>query len=408
MRVLSSSLSPNVDRDDLIVTIKTLLHPFSWKEGRSLRDVEAWFKNFLGSTYGVHFFTSGRSALLAILEAFGIGEGDEVLVQAFTCVAVPNSVLWANAKPVYVDIDDSFNIDPSDIEKKITKHSKAIIVQHTFGIPAQMDRILTLAKRNKLLVIEDCAHSLGSTYNKQKVGTLGDAAFFSFGRDKVVSSVWGGAAIINAKFQKSNDTLKKIHSSLKYPSYHWILQQLLHPIAFFFILPTYNIGLGKIMLVLLQKIRILSFPVYPEEKKGIQPKEINGKYPNALASLLINQLTKLEKLNHTRRSIAYVYKKKLLDVEQIKESHAAELIYLRFPIKVPNPTKFIHLAKKQGVLLGRWYNNVIDPAGVDFHKIGYTVGTCPNAEKLAKKIINLPTLISEHDARKIVEMIGSR
>ena len=120
-----------------------------------------------------------------------IGEGDEVLVQAFTCVAVPNSVLWAQATPVYADIDATLNIDPIDVEKKITNRTKAIIVQHTFGIPADMDALVALAKKHNILLIEDCAHSLGATYKGKKVGTFGDAAFFSFGRDKVVSSVFG-------------------------------------------------------------------------------------------------------------------------------------------------------------------------------------------------------------------------
>ncbi len=85
--------------------------------------------------------------LYEILKAFEIGDGDEVLVQAFTCVAVPNSVRWTSAKPVYVDIDNTYNIDPSDDAQKITPKTKAIIVQHTFGTPADMDAIISLRVR---------------------------------------------------------------------------------------------------------------------------------------------------------------------------------------------------------------------------------------------------------------------
>ncbi len=198
---ITISLSPNTEADDVFLAVKTIIQPLLWKTGKATSDAEQWFRNYFSVEQAVSF-NSGRSALLAILKAFGIGEGDEVLVQAFTCVAVPNSVLWAGAKPVFVDIDATLNMDPKDAEKKITKNTKALIVQHTFGVPAQMDKIIALAKKHHLILIEDCAHALGATYKGKKVGTFGDAAFFSFGRDKVVSSVFGGMAIINAKFDQ--------------------------------------------------------------------------------------------------------------------------------------------------------------------------------------------------------------
>ena len=161
--MISPSLSPNTGRTDVLKALAVLLMPWTWKKGGALLWVRQWFVDYLG-VGEVAFFNSGRSALLAILESFGIGAGDEVIVQAFTCVAVPNSVIWAGAKPVYVDIDESYNTDPIDAEKKITKKTKALIVQNSFGIPAQIEKLLLLAKKYKFLVIEDCAHALGATY----------------------------------------------------------------------------------------------------------------------------------------------------------------------------------------------------------------------------------------------------
>src|SRR5581483_4013141 len=112
--------------------------------------------------------------------------------QAFTCVAVPNSVLWTGAKAIYADIDETGNLDPKDLEKKITKKTKAVIIQHTFGIAANMDAIQKVLKGKKIILIEDCAHALGASYKGKKLGTFGEFAFFSFGRDKVISSVFGG------------------------------------------------------------------------------------------------------------------------------------------------------------------------------------------------------------------------
>src|SRR3989344_5044040 len=130
--IISSSLSPNTETDDIIVALKQLL-PFSKSD--NLYEVKKWFqKRYLN--YSVQTFNSGRSALYALLQSFDIRTGDEVIVQAFTCVAVPNAVLWSGAKPVYCDIDEGYNIDLTDLERKITTRTKAIIVQHTFGIPA--------------------------------------------------------------------------------------------------------------------------------------------------------------------------------------------------------------------------------------------------------------------------------
>jgi len=113
----------------------------------------------------IYTFFKGRVALYAILKAMGISSNDEVIVPGFTCVVVPNAIMYALAKPVYVDIDKKdYNIDVDKIEEKITKNTKVIIAQHTFGIPANMDRIVEICKRYKLYLIEDACHALGSTY----------------------------------------------------------------------------------------------------------------------------------------------------------------------------------------------------------------------------------------------------
>ncbi|MBI3577725.1 aminotransferase class I/II-fold pyridoxal phosphate-dependent enzyme [Candidatus Gottesmanbacteria bacterium] len=398
--MISPSLSPNTDRADVLKAIEVLFAPQMWKEGNAQDEVHRWFRKYLGAGE-IAFFNSGRSALLAILQAFGIGPGDEVLVQAFTCVAVPNSVLWAGAKPVYVDIDDSYNMDPKDAEKKITKKTKALIVQHTFGIPAQVDRLLALAKKHKLMVIEDCAHALGATYKGKRLGTLGDASFFSFGRDKVVSSVWGGMGYIKSQNSnlKSQKELKKYEQSLTYPSIFWIFQQLLHPIAFSLILPLYDVGVGKVLLVLLQKMKLLSFPVYTEEKSGRQPQEFPKRYPNALATLLKVQLNKLERYNKKRRDSARYYSNSL------KKPIVPGASYLRYPILVEDPASVTQKAKKQGILLGNWYHDTIDPTGVEYEAIGYEVGSSPKAEEAANHILNLPTNVTEQEASIILSYV---
>lgn len=404
--IISASLSPNTQGDDVALAAKTLLRPWVWRVGREVAIAEGWFRTYFSTDTAVSF-NSGRAALLALLKSFGIGGGDEVLLQAFTCVAVPNSVLWAGATPRFVDIDETYNLDPNDLAQKITKKTKVVIVQHTFGIPANMDAIAALVQKHNLIVIEDCAHSLGASYKGRNVGSLGDAAFFSFGRDKVLSSVWGGMAMVNKKIThtKAAAALRAYQQNLPTPRAFWIFQQLLHPVAFLLILGTYTAGFGKVLLVVLQKLRLLSFPVYPEEKQGKRPQDFPARFPNALAILLLNQLKKLNAYNSQRRTIALYFRKTL--IHQGKSGlvdRANGAMFLRYPLKVKNPEGILRKAKARGILLGNWYHNVVDPTGVEFAAVGYVKGSCPNAEKAAVSIVNLPTLISEQQAKRVVEI----
>ncbi|MBU1327221.1 aminotransferase class I/II-fold pyridoxal phosphate-dependent enzyme [Patescibacteria group bacterium] len=400
-RVISSSLSPNTEWGDVLAALRILFSPSRWKNGKEILQIESWFKRRFKTNSAVSF-NSGRSALLAILYAFDIGWRDEVLIQVFTCVAVPNSVRWAGAKPVYVDIDETYNIDPKDAKTKISKKTKAIIVQHTFGTPAKMDELLSIARAHNIILIEDCAHALGATYKGKSVGGLGDACFFSFGRDKVVSSVFGGLAIIADVHKKQQRKLVEFRNKLSCPSVFWIARQLLHPIAFSIILPMYTMEIGKVLLCMLQKLKLLSFPVYPEEKKGEKPDIFPSKYPNALACLLLPQLAKLDRYNDRRKKTAEYYRAAIrqgVNITMPPEVQGA--IYLRFPAEVPDPDRFHKIAKSNGVLLGNWYHCVIDPCGVAHDAVGYKKGSCPAAEEASCGIINLPTLILPEQAARI-------
>ncbi|MBI4136547.1 aminotransferase class I/II-fold pyridoxal phosphate-dependent enzyme [Candidatus Roizmanbacteria bacterium] len=385
---IASSLSPNTEPDDVWIAITTLFSPWMWKKGTSTELVEDWFRDRF-KTDTVYSFNSGRTALYAILKSCAIGPGDEVIVQAFTCVAVPEVVMWVGAKPLYVDIDDSYNIDPSKLEKLITKKTKAVIVQHTFGIPADIKKIRKICEKHSLILIEDCAHALGATVDGKLVGSFGDAAFFSFGRDKVVSSVFGGIAILSSKFKVQNEKLQTFHEKLSYPSFFWIKQQLLHPVMLnLFILPWYDSGIGKAVLVLFQKLKLLSFPIEKCEYTGNMPGGFLKKYPNGLAILALNQLKKLDRFNKRRISIARQYFRGLSLKGQSLQKGA---IYLRYPLQLPSRNIIVKIARKEGILLGNWYHNVIDPADCYPLSVGYTMRSCPNAEKLADGIINLPT-----------------
>lgn len=161
--------------------------------GKRVRDFEALMKDYLGCRH-VIAVNSGTAALHAALLAAGIGPGDEVLLPSFTFVATANVVVASGARPVFVDINkDDYTIDVSDVKKKITRKTKAVIPVHLYGHPCDMDALSELAGKKSLAVIEDACQSLGSTYRKRQTGTLGEMGCFSLYASKVLTSGEGGA-----------------------------------------------------------------------------------------------------------------------------------------------------------------------------------------------------------------------
>lgn len=403
-RPIAISLSPNAQKQDVFVALKALPQRAQMQKGSSITKLEDWFSEYFSTTYNVSFY-SGRACLYILLKAMGVANGDEVLLQTFTCVAVPNAIVWTGAKPVYVDINKELTIDVDDLEKKITKKTKVIVVQHTFGIPSEMEKIMAIAKKHKLFVIEDCAHGVGQEYKGKKLGTIGDAAFFSFGRDKAFSSVFGGMAITNNK--KIGEHLKQFQKQADFPPLSWIKQQLLHPVLFSLVLPTYNnLQIGKILLVLFQKIRLLSFPVSQQEKAAERQELRTWRMPNALCALALLQLSRIETFNATRISFGREYMKQLENI-RVKICCDKPIAFLRFPILVENRDDFLAFCKRQGVYLGKWYSEVIDPKGTNLSAVFYEMGSCLQAEKTAQQIINLPTYptLKEKDISRIVSLL---
>lgn len=139
---------------------------------------------------------SGTAALHMALYELAIGKGDEVIVPAFTFIATANPVIYVGAKPIFVDVEaNTWNINPSKIEERITPQTKAIIPVHLYGNPCDMDRIMSIAKKHNLYVIEDATESLGATYKGKYAGTIGDFGCFSFNGNKIITTGGGGMVV---------------------------------------------------------------------------------------------------------------------------------------------------------------------------------------------------------------------
>jgi len=402
------SLSPNVEKDDVWLALKLLFQPWKYKTSENAsRRIEEKFREFLGVQHAFSF-NSGRTAFLAILKSLNLEKGDEVLLQAFTCNAAVNPILWAGLKPVFVDIKkETLNINPNDLEKKLSSKSRVVIVQHTFGRPAELDRILEICERYNLILIEDCAHSLGGEHKGKKLGAFGKAAFFSLGRDKIISSVYGGIAVTQDKLLA--EKIQEFQKQLKFPSLFWFKKQLLHPILTKkLIMPLYGFfGLGKYKLVALQRLGILSKAVHKMEKQGKMPKYLFRKMPNVLAILGLHQFKKLERFNEHRTKIAGIYRD-IARYEVQPRTMETDRIYMRYSVFVENSDEVLKKFKKQGIYLNDgWRKTVVVPIGTDLEKMGYKKGSCPVAEEVANKILNLPTHIniSKEQAQRIKKLL---
>lgn len=405
-KTIFTGFGPNITKQDVRTAWSLSFTPWKWKKGNFVLEIENWLKEYFQSKYSFTF-DSGRTALHYALKSLGVGEGDEVLVQSYTCMVVSNAIVWTGAKPIYVDVGSDFNMNAEDLNKKITQKTKTIIIQHTFGTPANLDRIIGITKEHNIKIIEDCAHALGAKHNGKLLGNFGDIGMFSFGSDKVISCVRGGGLITND--EDIAERLKDFQSRLPDSRLWKIKQHLLHIIYFSFGKKIYAIKVGKWFLGLARKLNITAPVIYQPEKHGKQVLFYPSLLPNALAKILSNQIKNLKNFNTHRQKIAQLYNEKITNTKIIKPVWNEDSIWLRYTILIDNPNKLHAAAKKQNIMLGNWYDAAIAPCDIDISKSGYKPGDCPNAERLASKSINLPTNknITEADVEKIITLINN-
>lgn len=403
--MILTDFAPNESWDDAVLSLKLLLQPWRWKKGP---EIEKAKKNILElfndpcSTFYVSLFLTGRSALYHLLESQNFPQDSEVLIQAFTCEAVVLPILANDLKPIFVDIEaKTFSMNPIDLKKKITAKSRVLILQHTFGLtPDQKLKILDLVKKHKLVLIEDIAH--GADYTALQKPVINGAYLLSFGRSKALSSVFGGA-IVSSNYK----WIERLNSENKqlYPPFWFMLRLLLYKPLAVLIKSTYDLYLGKILHKLCNTLNLLLPEITPKEKRGEYDVLLDKAYPNALSILLLQQFKKFNQIRLNRALLSNIYLKKLKNVTRYTLLVLPSLI--RFPLLVENRDKILTMAAKQNIFLGKWYDQVVAPKSLHLGKTGYQPGSCPVAEELCKKIINLPTNISQEEQKKIIQIVNS-
>lgn len=416
--MISTDFAPNEELDDAILSTKLIFQPWRWYQGDEKNRVTKELFEFLRlpivNKGKIHFFLTGRFALYHLLKSLNLKKESEIIVPAFTCEAVVLPILALGLKVVFVDIEkNSYSIDYDKLKPLISKNTACLLIQHSFGFrPIDQDKIIDLAVKNNLAVIEDLSHGFFSYQIpkaiKNKIGktNLNYFLLLSFGRTKSVSSVFGGAIVsFNDEINKKLDNLKKQIPQL---SYSQLIKLLIYKPIVFTIKKSYSfLNLGKLLHFLIKKTHLLSEEITKKEKKGQLDFSLDYHYPNVLAILLLNQFKKIKTINLNRQKITLFYQKAFSNGTPFLSKYYAQFFPIRFPLLVDNPDKIRQKLAKKNIFLGNWYSQIVAPKEFPLRITGYQKNSCPQAEKICQSIINLPTNISRKQAELIVKLIKS-
>lgn len=345
----------------------------------------------------------GRDALEIALRTLGVGVGEVVLTQAFSCYAVEEAIVRCGAKPLYYDIEpDSLVPSQATLDQALqrfvdkgnkTQQIRAIIAQYTLGNIRAADVIERWAKQHGIVYVADLAQAFGVKRDEIAIGNGTQAIVISNGRDKVWDGMSGGFALTQSAVAQNNLPVQEVSTTQT-------LQDCIYPLLSLLIRWLYPIQLGKI----LHKLVTLSGVFYsPIESKYHHMTKMSP----ALASFVLHRWSKINSDLAHRRKIALVYFEALAKISLVDEVDIQTGANLRFPIRVTDTELSIQKLQKLGVYLSdRWYRRPVDKGSFPY-QTSYEMGSCPNAEDLSRHCINLPThrLITPQLAKTIAQSI---
>ncbi len=353
-------------------------------------------------------FFRGRVALYHILRALGVGRGDEVVTQAFTCVAVPEAIMAAGAVPVYCDVEkDTFTLDPAALDDVISSRTKALIVQHTFGIPADMAKVVRIAREKGIPIVEDCCHALFSTYGGERVGTFGVAAFYSFEWGKPIVAGIGGAAVLNDESLRSR--VEEVYSRLDEPPLLRSLKVRLQYIGFKLFYKPSLYWRVKALFHFLGRVGVLEGNYNPMGEEV--PKDFGLKMIPSFRRLLSRGVASADRLRVHSMEVVEHYSRGISSarVRHPRVPDNCEVVYSRYPLLVEDKPSVVERARREGVEVAEWYATPVHPLrGADLEKVHYRPGSCPNAEDVCGRVLSLPvhTGVGDGDVCKAISFFN--
>ena len=347
-------------KDELNREVLDVLNSGRYVLGPQVEKFESDIADYLGCKRAVGV-ANGTDALHLALRALDIGPGDEVITTSFTFIATTEAIGIVGATPVFVDINsDTFNIDVSLIEELITEKTKAILPVHLYGQPADMDKIMELARKYKLYVVEDCAQAIGAEYKGKKVGTFGDFGCFSFFPTKNLGACGDGGMV-----STSNENLADRIISLR--------------------------GHGG-------RVR------YYHDELGL-----NSRLDELQAAILNVKLKYIDEWNGNRRNLAARYNELLKEVENIKtpaEIDDVKSVYHQYTVRVPN-RDLVH----KNLQIAEIQTMIYYPVPLHRQKVHEKLNVPPemlyHTELASKEVLSLPIYpeLSYEQQNKVVEAL---
>ncbi len=360
-------------------------------------ELKSWLENHFGGE--AQLFYRGRSALAEAVQLATNGV-NTVAINGFTCYAVVDAVKSTGAGVIYVDISENdLHFGATELSRAVQKHEniKAIVIQNTFGISCDIHAIEKIARINKLIIIEDLAHCIGGVYRDgREMGTVGDLVVCSFGRDKIIDAVNGGALIVRDRILQ-----KRIRPVRGVPRFLDQLRDKYYPLQTWYVRWLYPAHLGKLLL----KVYLRLGFVLRSADGGPERQTL----PNWYCVQVLRQLKRLNYSIMARNKNAKMYQSSLKESVKIPLSLMTTEVFtaIRFPLLIEDRKKFLNIAKSRGIHISdTWYDTPIAPRRF-MEASGYIMGSCPVAESIAARIINLPThkLTTVSDIKTIINIL---
>jgi len=362
-----------IDQDDIQAVLE-VLHSDWLTTGPKVEEFERALAQRAGTKYAVAL-NSGTAALHAAYFAAGVGPGDEVITSPITFAATANAALFLGARPVFADVrKDTVNIDPAQIERHITPHTKVLAPVDFAGHPADLDAVMDIARRYDLVVVEDAAHALGAKYHGRPVGSLADLTTFSFHPVKHITTGEGGAVVTNNKDYYEKMLAFRSHGMVrekeKLTEYHGPWYHEMH-------YPGYNYRLTDIQ-----------------------------------CAMGISQLNKLDSLLEKRKALVDFYNRELSELKNIEfpvnlagVSPAWHLYVIRLKGEKPPRRELYEALHRAEIGVQVHYLPVYRHPY--YQKLGYPKGLCPVAEDYYWRALSLPLFpaMELDDARRVVREI---
>ena len=351
-----------------------------------------WF----GARFGGQAFACGsaRAALRALLESGGFAPGDEVIVCGFTCVAVPEAVLYADLVPVYADIaPGAWSSGRAEVAAVASERTRVVIVQHTYGVPHELEEIVALARASGWLVIEDCALALAGAVQVGVIGSQGDASIVSFEMTKTVTAGWGGIAVV-----RNPELLARMRltcEALPVQSVWQVSREFAQVLTSTTLFRPQVLPFSKYLVAALYRFGLYRKSGRPLEARA--PEGFSVRIARWQASLVAAQLQRLPGIAAHARHVAGLYATWLRARGWREEAWLRDATLLRFPLLLEGALEKVRALSPRGFELGRWFDAPVAPMPDPPRRVGYTPGTCPRAERVAAHIVNLPLHVRMSD-----------